>query len=371
MIVKYFTAVFFALLFCSGVSAQTDMSTNQHKKLHRACMNNDGVACEKLALHYDQLAKAGGGFGWGVDSAFEKKIEYARRGCALKQKYSCDAMGWAYEHGQESLPKSDDHAVVYYVNGCENGSALSCNNLALAAQQGRGMKKSEANAEMLFKKACNLGYSDACHDPESVAKRAQKKKQQAAQDSYEKMEFGPLQDACTSGGDRLACVEIYKRERGNNPEAFIVAEHICVTWNYGEWCHQAGLDLYSGLGATQTNPERAYDNFYDGCYKRSPASCYMAANMKYNGAGIAADLGQAHLLYTSACTSGYKNACALKRKTGQLQESRAQQATWERFRKQQERNPNLVTCTPVRVVGHGGRTYTSADCKTNRERGIY
>lgn len=357
---------FFASLSDFNIaSAQSYLGVDAHMKIAKKCQKGDGEKCEELVRYYDNIAKSGGLHDITVESGFKSKMLWAKKGCDAGQQYSCDALGWAYEHGEESLTRNYILAAEYYQKGCDNKSALSCNNLALAYANGRGVDKSEAKSKDLFNKACSLGFSNACKDPASVARRKREQEQKARNDQYAAMEFGPLQDACVKSNSQSACIEVYKRMRGEDPEAYVVAEHICWTFNRSQYCYEAGMDLMTGRGNTPTDQNRAFNNFYKGCYIRDKGqaeSCYYGAVISFSEGGRKGSY-DAMLMLETPCYAGYRDSCAFKKKAQRSGDAAVASAN----AKLRANHDDAMECRKTRVVGNGGRSYTSYDCRTNRE----
>lgn len=173
-----------------------------------------------------------------------------------------------------------------------------------------------------------------------------------------------VQSDCVQNNNLNACIEVYLSVRGEEPEGYVVAEHICETWGRGEYCFEAGADLLLGNGNTPSDHNRAYDNFYSGCYKRNAESCYQGGNLKLAGARGRDDFYDAMFLFEIACTNfGYRDSCALKR-AAQRGGDAAVAAANQRLRSNHD---DALRCEKTRIIGNGGRSHISYDCRTNLE----
>jgi hypothetical protein len=173
-----------------------------------------------------------------------------------------------------------------------------------------------------------------------------------------------VQTDCIQNNSLNACIEVYRSIRGEEPEGYVVAEHICETWGRGEYCFEAGADLLLGNGNTWSDQDRAYDNFYSGCYKRNAVSCYQGGNLKLARARGREDYYDAMLLFDIACTNfGYRDSCALKR-AAQGGGDAAVAAANQRLRSNHD---DALRCEKTRIIGNGGRSHISYDCRTNLE----
>ena len=184
------------------------------------------------------------------------------------------------------------------------------------------------------------------------------------------MEFAALQDACTAQGDERACIEVYDRVRSEEPDAYVVAEHICNNWNRARYCYEAGMDLYAGNGKMAQDHERAFNNLYKGCYIRGDGqaeACYFGASMRMSSGGRQG-FYDAMLMLESPCLQNYRDSCALKRKAQNAGDAEVSAMN----RRARGDDPDEILCRPDRFVGHGGRSYTRYDCKKRFqwERGL-
>lgn len=69
-----------------------------------------------------------------------------------------------YEDGLGNLEQSYKKAIYWYTQAAKQEHAISQHNLALLHMEGKGLQKDKFKAKLLFKRACNNGYSDACHN---------------------------------------------------------------------------------------------------------------------------------------------------------------------------------------------------------------
>lgn len=77
---------------------------------------------------------------------------FAISGCSL---WTTDAPTDMHDE-QESVVKT-------LSKSCKKGNAISCSNLAYMYEKGQGVSKNSSKANILYKKACNLGDNSSCH----------------------------------------------------------------------------------------------------------------------------------------------------------------------------------------------------------------
>lgn len=61
-----------------------------------------------------------------------------------------------------SVGLANAETVKETTEACESGNAKSCGRLAMAYENGKGVKKSLKDAAVFYRKACELGRSQAC-----------------------------------------------------------------------------------------------------------------------------------------------------------------------------------------------------------------
>jgi len=346
-----------------------------------------------------------------VEQSYQESAKWYEKSAANGSAKAALNLGYQYEIGQ-GVGKSLSKALTLYRQAAEGGNVTGMTNLAYMHYTGMGTPVSHADAARWFRKAGNQGGARAqyflgeLHEhgrgvPQSkqdafvwykkaaaqdyegaqekvndlstgldLAKQAEAKAEASRRLSrqqkpnYNKMTVGSLQEACTkTRADFKACRELYSRIRGLEPESYVVAEHICLTGGYSAYCYDAGIDLYSGGAGVSIDKPRAYNNFRSACHNRSMKSCYMAGYMAFAGDGIRTDLGEAYLLFNLSCTGGYRDSCALM-KQAKRADDRAIEA---RNRGIRQNSDDAMNCKKTRIIGHGGRAYTSYDCRTNRQ----
>ena len=229
--------------------AQRAQNYEQRQAWETGCYNKQGPSCDAIAGHWDAVAKAGGDRGWTVEQAFRRKLEWAKRGCDNGGQYSCDALGWAHEHGQETAAKDPAAAHRYYRMGCDNGAYLSCNNYAGTFYYGFGVAQDRQRGLALYEEACQRGNPYACNSAETARR-----------------ELGTeeLHEVCVAGSS-LACYRAAKLQSSgkspNNIRATLYYARTCIELEDPHGCLLFGIFLSDtrALDDWQSSAVRAFE----------------------------------------------------------------------------------------------------------------
>ena len=113
---------------------------------------------------------------------------------------------------------SSPDKIVEHKKDCDDGSAISCNRLALVYYTGRGVKQDYLKTVDLYKKACDAGYTIGCTNLGFMNYNGIGVKQ----DDHEAVKL--YTKAC-NGGDALACRNlgvIYAKNEDNIIESYCI-----------------------------------------------------------------------------------------------------------------------------------------------------
>jgi len=330
-----------------GLEKSDSTAVNWFRK---AAAQNHATAATELGFMYDR--------GRGVTQSYEEAVAWYRIGADGGNMYGMGNLGYMLYKGV-GTPQDLTQAFLWTQKAAEKGHRNSIFRLGEMYELGTGVPQDNELALQWYQKAADLNAKGAQAKVDVLGLPARQAEAERA-----RLELAALQTECTQTGNLQACKDVYSRIRGVEAEGFVIAEHICETWGLAEYCFEAGADLLLGVGATLGDSNRAYENFYSGCYKRHAQSCYHGGNLKLAGARGRQGFYDAMLLFDIACTnSGYRDSCALKR-TAQRGGDAAVAAGNQRLR---ENHDDALRCEKTRIVGNGGRTHISYDCRTNME----
>ncbi|MGB3627316.1 MAG: tetratricopeptide repeat protein, partial [Henriciella sp.] len=266
---------------------------------------------------------------------------------------------------------SYSEALEWLTKAADAGSAAGQYTLAVMYVNGYGVTASDEKALELYRKSAAQNYYDAKDRAEAAEKRIAEAGPPASASTASappastvqpsKSELEILSDRCLAN-DIQACVDYFDRIRDTDPNAYGVAEWICVNGRLPEYCLVAGQILYSGIN-TPTDRPRAYDGFRVGCDYGDAESCYWAATMLMNGDGVEWDIFQAQPLMARACSKRIGDSCA---QSDKLTKQMAR-GVGPRNPPARGADPEEMVCDKTRVVGNGGRTHTAYDCRKRRE----
>jgi len=120
-----------------------------------ACNNDIAAGCSNLGLSYHY-----GNYGVPVD--LDLAVLFYEKGCDGGNSYGCSQVGVLiaqYKIGYQYA----ERASVYLKQGCDGGQAYGCYILAQFYEKGfEGISQNTKQSREYFRKACGLGYSNAC-----------------------------------------------------------------------------------------------------------------------------------------------------------------------------------------------------------------
>lgn len=120
----------------------------------KACDGGDATACHGLGLMLQSGLK--------VPKDEKKAVAVFTKACGAGDGAACASLAGVYMNGEEGQKPDPAKAASFYRKACDGGEAVSCADLAEMHQTGNGVAKDEAQAKVLFEKACKAGYTEVC-----------------------------------------------------------------------------------------------------------------------------------------------------------------------------------------------------------------
>jgi len=120
----------------------------------KSCTKGDAIGCSNLGDMYKD--------GLGVEKNITKSIKVYEKSCEENGMSSCKRLANLYYDG-EKVTQNYDKAQQYFEKLCNNEDGYGCYSLGYMHEYGDGSFSMD-NEEALpyYKKACRLGYKDAC-----------------------------------------------------------------------------------------------------------------------------------------------------------------------------------------------------------------
>lgn len=160
------------LLLLIAISALFSVEVNEANLVDaiKKCDEKDKIACGEVSRFYGKITKKSRF----LDAESMKLwVEYAIKGCELKDGESCYTIGYHYA-GKESRAGKPrvfevdyDKAMEYFLKACDYGFGQSCYLLGLINYDNFYKKQGDKNefklkSKQFIKKACDLEYEKAC-----------------------------------------------------------------------------------------------------------------------------------------------------------------------------------------------------------------
>lgn len=93
------------------------------------------------------------------DGDYESALQLFAQSCDQGNAAGCFGSGLIYMYGANSGVPEPQKAVNYYYKACVGGDAVACANLAMAYDNGQGVKEDKDQAAQLYEVACQGGDS--------------------------------------------------------------------------------------------------------------------------------------------------------------------------------------------------------------------
>ena len=93
---------------------------------------------------------------------YESALGLFTQSCEQGNAAGCFGTGLIYMYGASSGMPEPQKAANYYYKACTGGDAVACANLAMAYDNGQGVKEDKVQAAQLYEVACQGGDSLGC-----------------------------------------------------------------------------------------------------------------------------------------------------------------------------------------------------------------
>jgi hypothetical protein len=180
---------------------------------------------------------------------------------------------------------------------CEDDSAAYCLKLGQVLNEGRLVKRDEAQAGVMFGRACDSGLQEACFSLITFMKKG-------GNDA--------LAAACDRG-DGASCFilgSLFSGGAGVPKDPALALELFQKSCDVGWWraCGRLGVSYLNGQG-TAVNPGLAIASFEKGCQGQNAASCLQAAQFYRKEKVGDKTEARARRRFQQACDLGLQSAC--------------------------------------------------------------
>ena len=156
---------FAVVLLLAGCSASAGPVRGPYQAGHSAesdqseCDAGKAAACMRLAAAYDS--------GLGVPASDERSQALFDRACQLADYEGCVSLGVQLDARSSTNPEGPKRAVELYRSACEHDVASGCLFLGYTYSGNGGHIGAPPDAKLAqsnFKKACDLGSTEACSE---------------------------------------------------------------------------------------------------------------------------------------------------------------------------------------------------------------
>lgn len=268
---------------------------------------NDSNAALKSAMEF---AKNGD---------YQNALDLFARSCEQGNAAGCFGSGLIYMYGANTGIPDKQKGAQYYYKACVGGDAVACANLAMAYDNGDGVKEDKAQASQLYEVACQGGDSLGCTNIGWMyANGVGVKKDYQKALAYYNM-------GCQLGSD-LACYNLGLMSNTYNVYGMTKDKMSYVEMNYVA-CQQGDIIGCANLGwMYATGSSGAEKNYYNAakyftlaCDSGHIQSCNNLGVLYDGGFGVRQDKNRAIELFGLACDYGIQSGCqnyALMRSKG-------------------------------------------------------
>lgn len=149
-----FIVVLSGLLLSTTAYAQgVNYNALSNDQLEAKCNDKDGQACYRLA---EKLGNSKN------KEDKQKSNDFMEKGCDAGFAYACGMFGDRYRKGTYGLAKSGEKALEYYKKGCELKHKGMCHAVGVMYFEGKSVPKSTEKAKEYLKKGCDLKNYLSC-----------------------------------------------------------------------------------------------------------------------------------------------------------------------------------------------------------------
>lgn len=240
---------------------------------------------------------------------YQSALDLFVRSCDQGNAAGCFGSGLIYMYGASNGVPDPQKAVDYYYKACTGGDAVACANLAMAYDNGDGVKEDKAQASQLYVVACQGGDSLGCTNAGWMYANGVGVKK-----DYQKA-LAYYNSACQLGSD-LGCYNLGLMSNTYNIYGMTKDKMSYVEMNYIA-CQQGDIVGCGNLGwmyATGSNgAEQSYYNaakyFTLACDSGHIQSCNNLGVLYDGGLGVRQDKRKAIELFGLACDYGIESGC--------------------------------------------------------------
>jgi len=126
----------------------------------KSCTKGNAIGCSNLGDMYKD--------GLGVEKNITKSIKVYEKSCEDNEISACTVLADLYYNG-ENVSQDYDKAQKYFEKLCNNEDGYGCYSLGYMYEYGDGsLSMDNEKALPYYKKACRLGYKDACKSVEDL-----------------------------------------------------------------------------------------------------------------------------------------------------------------------------------------------------------
>ncbi|MBF0121496.1 MAG: SEL1-like repeat protein [Desulfobacterales bacterium] len=208
---------------------------------------------------------------------------------------------------QKGVEQDDLKAIELYKKTCDRGEAQACHNLGNMYYHGKGVEQDDLKAIELYKKACDRGEAQACHNLGNMYYQGKG----VEQDDLKAIEL--YKKACDRG-EAQACHNLgnmYYQGKGVEQDDLKAIELCIKACDGGEAqaCFTLGWLYHEGERFKQ-DYFKAIEFYTKACDRREARACHNLGNMYSQGEGVKQDYFKAIEFYTKACDRGEARACS-------------------------------------------------------------
>ncbi|WP_110558075.1 tetratricopeptide repeat protein [Helicobacter cinaedi] len=240
---------------------------------------------------------------------YESALQLFMQSCDQGNAAGCFGSGLIYMYGANSGVPNPQKAVDYYYKACVGGDAVACANLAMAYDNGQGVKEDKDQAAQLYEVACQGGDSLGCTNIGWMYANGVGVKK-----DYQKA-LAYYNSACQLGSD-LGCYNLGLMSNTYNVYGMTKDKMSYVEMNYVA-CQQGDIVGCGNLGwmyATgSSGAEKSYYNaakyFTLACDSGHIQSCNNLGVLYDGGFGVRQDKRKAIELFGLACDYGIESGC--------------------------------------------------------------
>lgn len=203
-------------------------------------------------------------------------------------------------------PAADRRVVAeQFAAVCDAGVAEGCTARGRMHRMGRGVERSEADAERWYLRACALEDGSGCHAAGLVALRATPPDPATALTRF---------DAGCASGSAHACAATGRLLRDgvgvaqDAPRARALLAQSCEG-GVLEACTEHAMMVIDGTGA-EPDPVAGASLMRLACNQGELRACHQAATLYADGVGVPVDDAAALVLWRTACVGRVPEACA-------------------------------------------------------------